>query len=442
MEKLFVCITSLGCVRNLVDTEVMLGYLINKGYRITTQIEQADIHIVNTCGFLQEAREEALAKIEEIFSYKKRKAQVIVTGCMIPLHQDLLRQRFPKIHFYLGAGNIDKIIEAMSVKTSGSMMTSKSFLENEHTPRYRSTPPHYAYLKISEGCKKRCSYCLIPSIKGPLKSKSLEQILCEVKTLLKEGVFEIILIAQDLGDYGKDFLKKDALSFLLKEILKIKKDFWIRLLYLYPDEISSELMEVIRSDPRICPYLDIPLQHVSDDILRLMQRKTSKDKMEKLLDTLRDKIPELILRTTFIVGFPGETETHFSELLDFVQQYRFDHVGVFAFSRERGTKAYSLPHQVQEEIAQERKKLLMETQRNIVLHKNRCFIGKSLEVIVDGYYPQSNHLLLEGRFYGQCPEVDGVVILNDVQQALHVGEKIQVQITDICEYDLIGKQTR
>ena len=428
---------SLGCARNIVDSEIMLSFLTQNNYIISTNLKQADVIIVNTCGFLQKAREEGIAILKKIFQKKKPSSKIIVTGCMIPLHIKKLQQLFPKIHYYLGPGDIDKIIFAIQEKKPGQIISfKKSFLEKK--PRtLLSTPPHYAYLKISEGCSKFCSYCLIPQIKGPLKSKSQKQVLIEFRSLLKNGVKEIILVAQDLSDYGKDRKEKNALTSLLKTLLKEKGNFWLRLLYLYPDDINEDFLQLMKTDTRLCSYLDIPLQHINTSILKSMGRKTKKEKILQTIEKIRFHIPNCVIRTTFIVGFPKEGEKEFQELLDFIRQARLDHVGVFPFSPEKNTLAATFPHQISKKIREKRAALLMKEQLKIVKEKNKKMIGQRLLCVIDRYHPDSK-FLLQGRHQGQCPEVDSSIILNKFDKVHSFGERHEVKITGFSEHDLIG----
>jgi len=307
-------------------------------------------------------------------------------------------------------------------------------------PRQLSTPKHYAYLKIAEGCRKRCSYCVIPTIKGPLKSKSKEQILKEFQLLLNQGVKEIILIAQDLGDYGKDLgMKKiDGLIDLLKSMQEIKGNYWLRLLYLYPDEITDELIELMKTNKNICAYLDMPIQHVNNQMLKSMRRATSKEDIIATITKLRQEVPYVVIRTSLIVGFPGETEEQFQELAKFVQDYPLDNIGIFKYSREPGSHSYDLDHQIPEDIKEDRYHRLMKIQRSLVKKNNKKMIGRKLEVIVEGYHPETQ-LLMVGRYYGQCPEIDGQILINDGRKVKAFGQRYQVEITDIADYDLIGR---
>lgn len=431
--------TSLGCARNLVDSEVMIGILLKAGYEHTPRLEEADYLVVNTCGFLEAARQEGIETIDDLFKHKKGTAKVIVAGCMVQKHSGELKERFPKIHYLLGSGDVEKILDAVTAGNQGEAVTSaRSYLEWGEVPRTLSTPKHYAYLKIAEGCKKRCAFCIIPTIKGPLRSKTEEQVLKEFKALLSRGVFEVILIAQDLGDFGKDRREKGALAKLLTEMLKVEGDFWIRLLYLYPDEIDEELLGVMKSDPRICPYLDMPIQHINDGMLKAMHRTTSKEQILQTIDYLRREIPDVAIRTSLMVGFPGETEEQFEELLTFVKKVPLDHVGVFKFSLEKEAYAAKLPGQISEEVKQERFERLVSAQLKATQKRNKKWVGRKVRAIVEGYHPESK-LLLRARHSGQCPDIDGMIIINDAQGVDAFGKIYEVEITDMADYDLIGK---
>lgn len=432
---------SLGCPRNLVDSEVMLGILLKAGYEVAEDLRSADYIVINTCGFLEASRSESMQAVEESLGERKKGAKLIVTGCMVQTHSAPLKERFPEINYLLGSGDVEGILEAVQATEDGSQITSaRSYLEAGEVPRQLSTPRHFAYLKIAEGCRKRCAYCIIPTIKGPLKSKSRAQILKEFHLLLNQGVKEIILIAQDLGDYGKDqgFKKVDGLIDLLKELLAVKKPYWLRLLYLYPDEITEELIALMKSDSRICPYLDMPIQHVNDDLLRAMRRATSKEDIARTIALLRREIPSISIRTSLIVGFPGETDAQFEELLAFVKAHPLDNVGIFRYSQEPGSIAAELPNQIGEEIKEKRWNQLMQAQKKQVQKLNRAYIGRKLDVIVEGYHPESK-LLMYGRHLGQCPDIDGQVIINDGRKVTAFGEIYQVEITDAADYDLIGR---
>ncbi len=429
---------SLGCARNLVDTEVMLGILLKAGYEATEHVDEADYLVVNTCGFLASSRQESCDAIDALFQEKKRGAKVIVAGCMVQKHKEELKAQFPKIHYYLGSGDMEKILEAIEAPVAGEGVTSaRSYLEWGEVPRQLSTPRQYAYLKIAEGCAKQCAFCIIPKIKGPLKSKSIEQVLKEFHALRSQGVHEVILIAQDLGDFGKERRDKQGLEPLLREILKVPGDYWLRLLYLYPDEITDGLISLITSDPRVCRYLDMPIQHINDQVLKAMRRKTSKEQIIRTIATLREKLPEIVIRTSLMVGFPGETEAQFQELLAFVQEHPLDNVGIFKYSREEESLSAKMPGHISDEVKQRRYEELARLQEQVVARQNRRFIGKKLRVIVEGSHPDSPYLM-RGRFYGQCPEIDGQVIINDGRAVTGFGEFYEVEITDVAGCDLIG----
>lgn len=430
--------TSLGCARNLVDSEVMIGILLKAGYEVTPDPKEADYLVVNTCGFLESSRQEGIQTIQDLFDLKKGDAKVIVAGCMVQKHSGELRDRFPNIHYMLGSGDVEKILDAVQSGQQGEAVTSaRSYLEWGEVPRTLSTPKHYAYLKIAEGCKKRCAFCIIPTIKGPLKSKTNEQVLKEFNALLSQGVFEVILIAQDLGDFGKDRKEKGALAALLKEMLKVKRDFWIRLLYLYPDEIDDELIAILKSDPRICPYLDMPIQHINNQMLKAMHRTTSKEEILEIISKLRKEVPQVVIRTSLMVGFPGETEEQFEEMVDFVKKVPLDNVGIFKFSLEKEAYAAKLTDQISEEVKQARFEKLAKTQVKMVRKKGKQMIGRKLIAVVEGFHPESDRLL-RARYSGQCPEIDGQIIINDGRKVTEFGKLYEVEITDCTDYDLIG----
>ncbi|HSX26882.1 MAG TPA: 30S ribosomal protein S12 methylthiotransferase RimO, partial [Chlamydiales bacterium] len=431
--------TSLGCARNLVDSEVMIGILLKAGYEITPVAKEADYLVVNTCGFLESSRQEGIQTIRDLFSEKKKEAKVIVAGCMVQKHSGELKEHFPQIHYMLGSGDVEKILDAVRAGEQGEAVTSaRSYLEWGEIPRMLSTPKHYAYLKIAEGCKKRCAFCIIPTIKGPLKSKTNQQVLKEFNALLSQGVFEVILIAQDLGDFGKDRKEKGALAALLREMLQVKRDFWIRLLYLYPDEIDEELIAIIKSDSRICPYLDMPIQHINNEMLKAMHRTTSKEEILSIMQKLRAEVPEVVIRTSLMVGFPGETEEQFEEMVDFVKKVPLDNVGIFKFSLEKEAYAARLPNQISEEVKQARFEKLAAAQQKMVHKRSQQMIGRKLKAIVEGFHPESE-LLLRARYTGQCPEIDGQIIINDGRKVTEFGKLYEVEITEVADYDLIGR---
>lgn len=429
---------SLGCARNLVDTEVMLGLALKAGYEVTDSLQKADFLVVNTCGFLEASRQESIDTIQQLFDVKKKGAKVIVAGCMVSKHKEQLKQLYPDVHYFLGSGDMEKILSALSASDPGEACGDrKSYLEEGEVPRMISTPKHFAYLKIAEGCAKRCAFCIIPKIKGPLKSKSIAQIKKEFNLLLDGGAKEIILIAQDLGDFGKDREEIEGLETLLKELLKIDRPYWLRLLYLYPDEITDSLIAVMKSDSRLLPYLDMPLQHISDQVLKKMRRKTNSAQIKSIITKLRKEIPHVVIRTSLMVGFPGETEQDFQELCEFVKEYKLDNVGIFAYSNEKEASSYSFEDQVLEEVKLKRKDKLAKLQHKVVTAINKKYIGQILDVIVEGVHPDSEHLIC-ARFYGQCPDIDGQVIINDTRGIQSQGQIVKVKITDVIGYDLVG----
>lgn len=434
--------TSLGCARNLVDTEVMLGMVLKAGYQITDQLDQADFLVVNTCGFLASARQESMDSVNSLFQEKKADAKVIVAGCMVQKHKEQLKERFPHIHYFLGSGDVEKILEAINATSPGEAISNaRSYLEWGEVPRQLSTPKHYAYLKIAEGCAKQCAFCIIPKIKGRLRSKPMPQILKEFRALISQGVKEVILIAQDLGDYGKDLVDKQGLENVISLLLSEKRNFWLRLLYLYPDEITDGLIDLLARDKRICRYLDMPIQHISNRILKAMKRKTSKEQIIETIEKLRKNLPDVVIRTSLMVGFPGETEEDVDELIEFIQKHPIDHIGIFKYSCEEQSASAKIEGHIAEEIKQARFDRLAKVQIEVTAQRNRRYIGQKIPVIIEGAHPDSPYLLC-GRFYGQAPEIDGIVIINDARKVKNMHELYEVEITDVADYDLIGTVLR
>lgn len=430
---------SLGCARNLVDTEIMLGIVLQAGYEVTDTFSNADFFIINTCSFLKTSRQESLNTIAKVSMQKKSRAKIIVTGCMVQSHKELLEKHFPKTHYFVGAGHADQILQALQSKEEGELISdARSYIYSGEVPRTLSTPKHYAYVKIAEGCKKRCSFCIIPFIKGKLQSKPEEVIVREFSALLAQGVFEIILIAQDLGDYGKDQNRSDGLVQLLEKLLLIDKPFWIRLLYLYPDEISDSLIALIARDKRICRYIDMPIQHCNNQILKAMHRKTTREQIVQTIQKLRKAIPDIVIRTSLMVGFPGETELQFQELVEFIQKERLDHIGIFTYSKEELSHSAKLPLHIPEKTKETRKKILSQTQQHVLQETMKKYIGQTLPVIIESNHPNSPYLM-RGRFWGQAPEVDGEIIINDTELVDEFGGIYEVYISGVLEYDLVGQ---
>ena len=439
-------IKSLGCPKNIVDTEVICGILRENGYQINGKIDNSDIVIINTCSFIRDAVEESIEEILNLVKLKKegKIKNIIVTGCLPQRYKDdNLIQELPEVDAFLGTGDlleIDKVIKnILQGEQSYKVSPKPNFLYNHNTPRTILTSQHYAYIKISEGCQNNCSYCLIPKLRGNHRSRKLEDIIEEVKMLSENQNFvEIILIGQDTTLYGTDLYGEYKLAELLKKLslLRLNNLKWIRLLYTHPVHYNDELIEVVASYPKICSYLDLPLQHISDKILRRMNRPIEKSKVISLINKLRDRIPNLTLRTTFIVGFPGETDKDFEELLSFVKDFRFERLGAFIFSREEGTPAYDFPRQIPMRIKKERLKELMLTQQSISKEINSSYIGKEVEVLVDEIQSGIPKIAI-GRTKGDAPEIDGIVVIRGDE--IQVGKFIKVKVTEASEYDLVGE---
>ncbi|VEU36111.1 unnamed protein product [Pseudo-nitzschia multistriata] len=554
-QKKKIFFQSLGCPRNFVDTEVMLGYAVSSSedrgdggdMELASDPSEADVVVINTCGFLESARDESMAAIadaQEVILEKnqsngnRQESKLVVTGCMVnlPAQQEQIRRDFPGVDAVLSSGNIDSIVETIrtldnensgsskkkSKKTKkgtpkkhtntdppslSSRKQRKSFLEKGETPRFLATPPHYAYLKIAEGCRKRCSFCVIPKLKGRLQSKPIPQVVEEFEAIVQHGTArEVILIAQDLGDYGLDFMPKQkgnlkepnndiddgninvglstqtksTLTLLLEAILSFMDDngvgnddngggaidmngntfddpFWLRLLYLYPDEITPDLIDLMEADRRIARYVDLPIQHSHDDMLKAMRRKTDSTHIKNTIATLRERLPDIYIRTSLMVGFPGETDEHFEDLLQFVRDYKLDHVGVFIYSNEEMAYSSRLDGQVPEDVKEDRYRRLMEEQWKIVEERHRERVDRSecLRVVVEGlkeieetveesHSPKSmperspTSVRIVGRHAGQCPEIDGQVILEG-EPRVYPGERYWVEVTGYEGYDLVGR---
>jgi len=428
---------SLGCPRNLVDTEVMLGIAKRHGYDFTDRIEAAQYIVINTCGFLKSARQEACDVLKEVFAEKRADAKVIVAGCMVKEYRGHLRELFPEIYYFIGSGNVDSILEALSSATSGECVTGTSYLQKKGEERLLSTPGHYAYLKVAEGCLKRCTYCSIPTIKGALVSRKVEDVKEEFSSLLDRGIFEVILIAQDLGDFGKD--KKDKtenVKSLIGALLKDPREFWLRLMYIYPDEIDDELIDLIDSDDRICNYLDMPIQHADDEILKRMGRKTSRAEIEEVIAKLRSRIPDMVIRTSLITGFPGETEAQHLVLKEFIEEQKLDNIGIFKYSQEAFTLAAKFEGQIEEKEKERRYNELMEAQQQIAININGGLIGYQIPVVIDSIEED----VLVARTYGQCPDVDGTVLISniDIDYDIITGQICLAEIREVDGYDLIA----
>jgi len=437
-----VSLVSLGCPKNLVDAEVMLGYLAGEGYEVTTDEREADIIIVNTCSFIKEAKQESIDTILDLADRKHdgRCRLLIVTGCLPQRYQEELAVELPEVDIFVGTGDYPRIAEIIAEqRRSGGQVRytgDPNFLYNEDLPRLKSSPGYSAYLKIAEGCSNCCSYCVIPSLRGSFRSRPMAMLIHEARGLVEGGVKEINLIAQDITAYGRDLAPGESLEALVGELVKIPGLSWLRLLYAYPDGIRDSLIRLIRDEEKVCKYLDIPLQHISDPILKQMNRRSSESDIRTLINRLRAEIPEIALRTSLIVGFPGETEEDFSKLLHFVEESRFDHLGVFCYSREEGTPAAAMPGQVSERIKRDRYKKLMRAQARVSFKRNRRLVNTTEQVIVEGY-SEETELLLKGRSSRQAPDIDGQVYITT--GTANVGDIVTIRITDSSDYDLIGE---
>lgn len=437
---------SLGCPKNLVDTEIMLGSLMRDGYQVVEDASEADTVIVNTCGFIEASKQESIDKIMEMAELKKdgRVQKVIAAGCLTQRYKDDLVEGLPEADLFVGSGQFQNIAQILRDSKAGNkekrFFHLPTYLQQESTPRVNSQPRHRAYLKISEGCKKRCAFCAIPLIRGNLQSRDMKSILSESKLLVAGGVKELIVISHDFTDFGWDLRKQNASAKESPdELLRVLADEsgaeWIRVLYLYPDGVSKETLELIRTRKNLVKYFDMPLQHINNEMLKGMNRRMTRDKIEKTINDIREQLPEATLRTQFIVGYPGETEAHFEELMRFVDDTKFDRVGCFMYSQEENTKAGTLPNQVDEKTKQRRHDMLMELNQKISRAKHKEWIGRTIDVMVEGVSDETE-LLLTGRNSHQAPDIDGVTYIND--GVANPGDIVKVQISDAMDYDLIG----
>ncbi|MBQ2275463.1 MAG: 30S ribosomal protein S12 methylthiotransferase RimO [Lachnospiraceae bacterium] len=439
MEKKILFI-SLGCDKNLVDSEVMLGLLAEHGFIITNEEEEADAIVVNTCCFIHDAKEESITTILEMAKLKetgKLKA-LIVTGCLAQRYKEEILTEIEEVDAVLGSKSYDQIVETVNKALEGEKVqvyNDLGYMPKVEGERLVSTGSYYAYLKIAEGCDKRCTYCIIPSIRGQYQSVPMEQIIEEATRLAKQGVKELILVAQETTVYGIDLYKEKRLPKLLKELAKIQDIEWIRLLYCYPEEITKELIQVMKEEEKICHYIDMPIQHSEDDVLKRMGRKTNHQELKEIIGLLRKEIPDICIRTTLISGFPGETLDHHEALLDFVDEMEFDRLGVFPYSQEEDTVAAQFEDQIEEEEKQRRRNEIMELQQAIVFEQNERMVGKEITVLIEGYLYEEDIYI--GRTYKDAPNVDGTVFVQSEEELIS-GDFVTVKITNAKEYDLIG----
>ncbi len=433
MVKVKIALVTLGCPKNLVDSEIILGYLARNNYILTLDWQNSDVCVINTCAFLKSAVKEAEHWIQKVIAYKKKGKikKIIVAGCLVQRYYDALLDKFPEIDGIMGIDNLTEIVKVITQEERMIRVSNKpTYLSNYKTPRLISTN-HYAYLKIADGCDNFCAYCLIPSIRGRFRSRKIKDIVQEAKHLSQNGIKEIILVAQDTTLYGKDIYAELSLARLLRNIVKIKDIIWIRVLYTHPAHWTDELIQVYKDSPQICRYVDLPLQHISDKILKTMNRPYTRKQVKQLLDKLKT-MPDIAIRTSVMVGFPDETEKEFNELIEFVEEYKFAHLGCFMYSREPGTLAYNLPNQIPEKIKKERLDLIMRTQQKISLNRMQSFIGKTLKVIID----QIAHQKILSRTEFDAPEIDGVVELKGMN--FKPGDWIEVKIKDAQAYKLLA----
>ncbi len=437
-----VSMVSLGCPKNLVDAEVMLGCLAKDQYEITTDEHEADIIIVNTCSFIGDAKKESIDTILDLADRKQdgRCKLLIVTGCLPQRYQEELAAELPEVDIFIGTADYPRIAgiiaEKRGVAEQLRYISDPNYIFDESLPRLKSSPAYTAYLKIAEGCSNCCSYCVIPSLRGALRSRPMDNLLMEARTLVSNGAREINLIAQDITAWGRDLPGSPNLEELIRELAKIAGLRWIRLLYAYPDGITDGLIEIIKNEPKVCKYLDIPIQHISDPILKRMNRRSTEPQIRELISRLRSEIPEIALRTSIIVGFPGETDEDFRTLLHYVEETQFDRLGVFCYSREEGTPAAGMEDQVSERVKRDRYKKLMKVQARLSFKRNRRLIDTEEEVIVEGYSDETD-LLLKGRSSRQAPDIDGQVYITAGNA--NVGDIVRLRITDSSDYDLIGE---
>ncbi len=438
MNLLFV---SLGCDKNLVDSEVMLGLLDEKGYQIVDEEADADVIVINTCCFIQDALEESIQTILSLAEYKKtgRLKALIVTGCLGQRYQQEILDEIPEVDMVLGTTNYDQIVDAVEAALNGKsevLLADVDAVPEVPDTRLVTTGGHYAYLKIAEGCDKHCTYCIIPSLRGRYRSVPMEQLLDQARNLADQGVKELILVAQETTVYGQDLYGKKSLAELLRQLCQIDGIRWIRLLYCYPEEVDDELIRVIKEEDKICHYLDLPIQHADDEILKKMGRKTNRAQLVGLIGKLREEIPDICLRTTLITGFPGETEAQHEELMDFVSEMKFDRLGVFPYSREEGTPAAVMPDQIPEEVKQRRYDELMSLQQEIAFAAALKMPGRVMDVLIEGKMVDENAYV--GRTYRDAPDVDGL-IFTETEEELMTGDFVRVKVTGAREYDLIGE---
>jgi ribosomal protein S12 methylthiotransferase len=434
---------SLGCPKNLVDSEVMLGILARQGYELTPLAQDADVIIVNTCGFIEPAKRESIDTILEMAEYKKSGSarRLVVAGCLVERYRREILKDIPEVDYVIGTNELERVLDACAFETAGrqSAAALEPYLYHEFTPRVLSTPSYSAYLKIAEGCDHPCSFCVIPQMRGKFRSRRFESVVREAENLAAQGAGEITLIGQDTTSYGEDLGLHDGLAMLLRELGRISDLVWLRFLYCYPNRLTDSLISAVAETPKLAKYFDIPLQHASSNVLKLMRRGSSGAHFLKMLEKIRRAVPGVALRTSFIVGFPGETEDDFKALLDFVAAAEFDHLGVFLYSNEESSGSFGLPNPVQARTAKRRQRELLAQQKKISRRKLREKIGKRFPVLVEGRSEETD-LLFVGRLESQAPEIDGRVLINEFAGAEPLpGDFRWATVTEASDYDLIAR---
>lgn len=431
---------SLGCPKNLLNTEVMLAKLVDHGMELVAEDIEADVIVINTCAFIESAKNEAIENILDIAWLKKNRSLkgIVVTGCLPQRYREEIFKEMPEVNCILGTGSLDDICEAVEVAYKGGTFSSFGDIDKVALggERVVTTPEYFAYVQIAEGCDNFCSYCVIPSIRGRFRSRNMTEIVDEVKDLASIGVREVCLVAQDTTRYGEDIYGTYALDSLIEEISKIDEIKWIRVLYCYPDRITDGLIEEFKTNDKLLKYIDMPIQHINDDILSAMNRRDTSAGIKSIIDKLRREIPGIVIRTTVIVGFPGETEKQYKELRDFIKETKFERLGVFEYSREEGTPAYDMPNQVPESVKKKRMEAIMSDQNRIHNDFNAKFVGSELEVLCEGYDEVSESFY--GRSYADAPDIDGKIYFSSPKR-IREGEFVKVAVTEVIDYDLVGK---
>jgi ribosomal protein S12 methylthiotransferase len=439
-ETLSVGLVSLGCPKNLVDGEVMLGHLRRRGHQLVADARQADVIVVNTCAFIDRAKQESVDAVLEMArqKYAGRAQRLVVTGCLAQRYDAELRHEIPEIDATLGTGQVADIVAAVEgeARVTDAQQGLPTWVYDHTQPRVLSTPPWLAYVKISEGCDYTCTFCIIPTLRGRHRSRGLQDIVSEVGSLAERGVKEIVLVAQDSTRYGLDLGIRDGLAALLRALGRIDGIKWIRVMYAYPSTLSDPVLDAIASEDRVVKYVDIPLQHASESVLKRMKRPTGKGHLLGMVERIRERVPGVAVRTSFIVGFPGETDKDFDELSAFVEAAQFDNVGVFTFSDEEGTASFDLPERIAPRVKESRKRRLMSLQKRIAARRNRRRVGETVEVLVEGTHADTD-LLLRGRLATQAPEIDGSVIINDGTAS--PGDFVTCEVTEAHPYDLVAR---